>query len=302
MAIIPPYLRKGDTIGVVCPAGYMPFEKAAACLEVLQQWGYKTMVGKTLGGRFHYFSGTDDQRLHDLQTMLDDDHVKAILCARGGYGLSRIVDRLDLKKFKKNPKWIIGFSDVTILHAHIFAKTNVATLHAPMAAAFNDGEHENEFVQSLRKAVAGIRANYHAAPHLFNKPGTVTAPVVGGNLSLIVHQLATPSDFKTAGKILFIEDVGEYIYNVDRMLYQLKRAGRLKHLAGLLVGGFTDMKDTNIPFGTTTYEAIRGAINEYDYPTVFNFPVSHEKENYALKVGAEYTLWVSGNGVSLKEK
>lgn len=301
MTIIPAYLRKGDTIGVICPAGFMPFEKAVTCLEVLQQWGFKIKMGKTLGHQFHYFSGTDEERLLDLQTMLDDDDVKAVLCARGGYGLTRIVDRVELNKFRKNPKWIIGFSDVTVLHAHILNETRVATLHAPMAAAFNDGEHENEYVQSLREALIGKAANYITAPHEYNNNGKVSAPVVGGNLSLIIHQLGTPSDFAMKGNILFIEDVGEYIYNVDRMLYQLKRAGRLKELGGLIIGGFTDMKDTLVPFGKDVYEVIHEVIKEYNYPIAFNFPISHEKENYAIKVGVEYTLSVSNEEVRLIE-
>ena len=160
MITVPPYLKKGDTIGIVCPAGFMPLEKAQTCINTLQQWGYKVKVGKTLGNQFHYFSGTDEERLHDLQQMLDDDSVQAILCSRGGYGISRIIDALDFKRFKKNPKWIIGYSDVTVLNAHLFTKLKTASFHSPMAAAFNDGGSENEFLQSLRKAIAGKAYNY----------------------------------------------------------------------------------------------------------------------------------------------
>lgn len=301
MIKIPPYLTKGDTIGIVCPAGYMPYEKAATCIEVLQQWGYKVRIGKTLGNQFHYFSGTDEERLADLQMMLDDKEVKAILCGRGGYGMSRIIDQLDFKAFKKNPKWLIGFSDITVLHAHVYRQFNIATLHAPMAAAFNDGEFENEFIQSLRKALKGGLSNYTCGTHVLNRTGKAEGELVGGNLSLVAHLIGSASSFQTRGKILFLEDVGEYIYNVDRMMIQLKRSGMLQQLAGLVIGGFSEMKDTTTPFGTDVFSAIHSHVKEYKYPVCFDFPVSHEKNNYALKVGMKHQLSVSKNKVVLKE-
>jgi len=175
-------------------------------------------------------------------------------------------------------------------------------MHAPMAAAFNDGEYKNEFIQSLHKAITGKKANYKVAAHAFNKPGIASGELVGGNLSLLAHLTGTPSDINTKNKILFIEDIGEYIYNIDRMLYQLKRSGKLDKLAGLIIGGFTDMKDTERPFGKTVYEVIQDIIADYKYPVCFNFPVSHGKENYALKVGGTYELKVTGKLVQLKEK
>jgi len=299
--IIPPYLQKGDTIGIVCPSGYMPEEKAATCIQVLQQWGYQVKTGSTLGHQFHYFSGTDEERLANLQQMLDDRQVKAVLCARGGYGMSRIIDGIDFRKFRKHPKWLIGFSDITLLHAHIYEKFGIASLHAPMAAAFNDGEYANPFVQSLRKALRGNKARYSCTGHTLNRKGKAEGVLVGGNLSLIAHAVGSSSSLKTKKKILFLEDVGEYIYNADRMMIQLKRSGMLDHLAGLVIGGFTEMKDTTIPFGADVYDVIAAHTREYDYPVCFGFPVSHEKENYALKVGAIYTLQVSGSRVSLHE-
>ncbi len=299
----PPYLKKGDTIGITCPAGYMATEKAQACISVLQQWGYQVMVGKTLGSSsLNYFSANDDDRRDELQAMLDDKNINAILCGRGGYGVGRIIDGLDFTQFKKYPKWIIGFSDITVLHCHIYSHLKFASLHAPMAAAFNDGEYANEFIQSLRKAITGKKANYKVAVHAFNKPGTASGELVGGNLSLLAHLTGTPSDINTKNKILFIEDIGEYIYNIDRMLYQIKRSGKLDRLAGLIIGGFTDMKDTERPFGKTVYEVIHDIVAEYNYPVCFNFPVSHGKENYALKVGGSYELKVTGKTVHLKEK
>lgn len=299
----PPYLQPGDTIGIACPAGYMSLEKAAECIRVLrEEWGYNVKIGKTLGGASTtYFSGTDEERLTDLQQMLDDDEVKAILCGRGGYGTGRIIEQLDFKKFKKNPKWIIGFSDITVLHSHLYSNYYIASLHAPMAAAFNEAGYINRYVQSLRSALQGTWARYTCEPHPFNRTGEAIGELVGGNLSLIAHLVGSDSDIKTKGRILFLEDIGEYSYNIDRMMYQLKRSGKLKNLAGLIIGGFTDMKDTERPFGKDVYEIIRDIIEEYNYPVCFGFPVSHEKENYALKIGAGYKLKITKSRVLLEE-
>ena len=302
MIKIPPHLKKGDAIAITCPAGYMAAEKAQTCITVLQQWGFRVIVGKTLGGSSaNYFSATDEDRRNELQAMLDDKTINAILCGRGGYGVGRIIDELDFTKFKKKPKWLIGFSDITVLHSHIYTNLKIATLHAPMAAAFNDDGFKNKFVQSLQKALAGKKAKYTCAPHAFNKTGTASGELVGGNLSLLAHLTGTPSDINTKNKILFIEDIGEQIYNIDRMLYQLKRSGKLNKLAGLVIGGFTDMKDTDRPFGKTVQEVIQQIIEEYNYPVCFNFPVSHQKENYALKVGVKYQLAVSNKQTKLFE-
>ena len=301
MITIPPYLKPGDTIGIVCPSGYMPYEKAAAAIETFTKWGFNTVPGKTLGKQFHYFSGTDRERVNDLQQMMDDDDVKAIFCARGGYGVGRIIDELSFKKFKKHPKWVIGYSDISILQLHLFANYKIASLHAPMAAAFNNGEYSNQYIQSLHDTIVGRKASYSCPGNVFNQKGKVSGTVVGGNLSLLTHIIGTSSDIKTKNKILFIEDVGEYIYNVDRMMYQLKRSGKLDKLGGLIIGKFTEMKDTTIPFGQRADEVIRDIVKEYDYPVCFNFPVSHEKENYALKIGIEYRLAVSATSAELKE-
>lgn len=302
MSIIPPFLQPGDTIGIVCPAGYMPLEKARTAIETLPAWGYRVRVGKTLGGPSeNYFSGTDDQRLADLQQMIDDPEIKAILCGRGGYGLSRIIDRIDFTQFEKAPKWIIGFSDVTVLHTHILSRYGIATLHAPMAGAFNEGGATGPGVESLRHALAGKPGNYAAPSHPFNRPGNGAGVLLGGNLALLAHLIGSDSEPGTTGAILFLEDVGEYLYNIDRMLRQLQRAGKLEHLAGLVIGGFTEMKDTVRPFGATVEEIIRDVIGEVPYPVAFAFPVSHGKENVALKIGAQYTLKVDAGQTVLKE-
>jgi muramoyltetrapeptide carboxypeptidase len=300
---IPPYLQQGDIIGITCPAGYMPLEKAETCIHVLQQWGYEVLVGKTLGSKSKtYFSGTDEERLNEFQAMLDAPEVKAILCGRGGYGVGRIIDQLDFTAFKKNPKWIIGFSDITVFHAHINRNYKIATLHSSMASAFNGGGYKNKYVQSIKAAVEGIKADYSCKTHKLNHTGTATAELVGGNLALIAHLIGTKSDYQTKGKILFIEDVGEQHYNVDRMLHQLKRSGKLEALAGLIIGGFTDMQDTERPFGKKVYDLIHDLISEYKYPICFGFPVSHDKENLALKVGATYQLQLTHEQVRLREK
>jgi muramoyltetrapeptide carboxypeptidase len=298
--IVPPYLQPGDAIGIVCPAGYMPREKAETCIQTLQEWGYKVVVGKTLGLQNNYFSGTDAERLEDLQQMLDDDNIKAVLCGRGGYGTSRIIDGINWEKFKANPKWVIGFSDITILHSCLYTQLNTASLHAPMAAAFNDGEAENFYIQSLRKAIAGEPLLYEAEAHAANKPGSATGQLIGGNLAILIHQIGTPTDINTDGKILFIEDIGEYAYSIDRLLVHLQRSGKLQHLAGLIVGHFSDMKDTTVPFGQTVEQMILERCAPYSHPVCFNFPVGHDKENVALKVGLDYQLAV-GKTVTLTE-
>jgi muramoyltetrapeptide carboxypeptidase len=291
MSKIPHYLKKGDTIGIVAPAGFMQIEKMQSCIEILDSWGYTVELGTTThSSSSNYFSGTDEERLNDLQSMLDNKHIKAILCARGGYGMSRIIDQLSFKKFRKHPKWIIGFSDITVLHAHLLRNYKIASLHAPMAAAFNVGEQNNPFLAALKNSLIGEPQTYECAYHPYNITGHGKGILYGGNLSLIVHLIGTNSDVKTANKILFLEDVGEYLYNIDRMFVQLKRAGKLKKLKGLIIGGFTEIKDTERPFGKTAYEIIQEHIKDADYPVCFGFPVSHNKENFALKIGQSYKL------------
>ncbi|MEN9349995.1 MAG: hypothetical protein RL372_973 [Bacteroidota bacterium] len=301
MINIPPYLKKGDTIGIVCPSGTLPAKKVSTCISTLEAWGYKVKIGKTVGSQHHYFSATDEERAADMQAMLDDKNVQAVLCGRGGYGMSRIIDALDFKKFKKHPKWVIGFSDITLLHNHFTQVLKTASLHAPMAGAFNNGQSNNEWVLSLKHALAGKKANYKAAPHAHNKPGIATGKLVGGNLTLVAHAVGTVSGLQTKNVILFLEDIGEYKYNIDRMMIQLKRSGMLKNLAGLIVGGFTQTKDSDPAFGATVYEIIEAAVSDYKYPVCYDFPVSHDKENYALKHGANYTLQVTAKKVSLQE-
>ncbi len=239
MISIPPYLEPGDTIGIVCPGGYMAAERVQACIDTLREWGWPVKTGLTVGSAStNYFSGTDEERLEDLQLMLDDPQVRAILFGRGGYGLSRILDRLDFKKFREHPKWLIGYSDITALHAHVYANFGIATLHAPMAGAFDGEDRDDHYLEALRNSLEGKKIRYHCDTHPFNRRGEAIGELVGGNLALLAHCVGTRSDIRTKGRILFIEDIGEYLYNIDRMLRQLKRAGKLERLAGLIVGHF----------------------------------------------------------------
>lgn len=298
--IYPQPLHPGDTIAIVCPAGYMSAERAAAATQTLKKWGYKVVKGKTLGGRSkNYFSGTDAERLNDLQRMLDDVTVKAILFGRGGYGTTRILDQINWKKFMKKPKWIIGFSDISILHGYMHQQLKVASIHGPMAGAFNEDNGINRYTLSLKDALEGKPVQFMAKNHDFNQSGKVSAPLVGGNLCLISHAVGTNASYDTKGKILFIEDIGEQLYNIDRMMLQLKRSGKLDKLKGLIVGGFSDCKDTERPFGKTAYEIIAEQVKEFDYPKAFGFPISHEKENLAVVIGRKYTLEVSHDGTLL---
>ena len=300
MIKFPPYLKPGDTIGITCPAGYMPLDKAAACIKQLKEWDYQVRVGTTLGSAStNFFSGTDDERLADLQEMLDDKDVHAILFGRGGYGVGRIIDRIDFKKFKKHPKWLIGFSDITVMHTHLLSKYQIASIHGPMAALFNDADAYNS-IESLKLLLKGKKLNHTLPSNPLNKPGKGSGTLVGGNLALLCNVIGTPSDIKTTGRILFIEDIGEYIYSLDRMFSQLHRSGKLKGIAGLILGGFTEMKDTERPFGKTAIQVLQEWAEKVNCPVVFDFPVSHGSANVALICGGEYQLKVTGEKTTLK--
>jgi muramoyltetrapeptide carboxypeptidase len=297
---IPPFLKPGDTIGICCPAGYMPAEKVETCINTLKKWGYKVKKGKTVGGKSStYFSGTDVERLKDLQLLLDDKQVDAILFARGGYGTTRILDDIDWSDFKKNPKWIIGFSDITILLSYVHEKLNTQCVHGPMAGAFNLMSGKSKYVLSLKDTIEGKPTVYMAKPNKYNVLGKVKGEVIGGNLCLLAHAIGTNAEIDTKGKILFIEDIGEQLYNIDRMMQQLKRAGKLKGLKAIIVGGFSDSKDTDCPFGKDAYQIISDVVAAYKYPKAFGFPVGHDHENVALTIGAKYKLSIEEDGTIL---
>lgn len=298
MPILPRYLKSGDTVGLVCPAGRMSLARMRTCLRILEQeWGFRVRRGQTLGAGDGYFSGTDAERAADLQEMLDDDSVRAVLCARGGYGMTRIIDLINFSRFVRHPKWVIGFSDITVLHMHLYAQYGVVTLHAPMAAAFQQGGWRKPSVRSLHQALTGHVYQYASPAHPFDRPGTGQGLLVGGNLALLAHLVGSPSFPRTEGNILFLEEVGETLYNIDRMMRQLLRSGQLERLAGLVVGGFTDSRDTERPFGQTAYEIVRDVVEPFPYPVCFGFPVSHGPENLALKAGSLHRLFVAEGAV-----
>ena len=299
--IQPPILIPGDTIGITCPAGSIPLEKVQNCILTLEKWGFKVKLGKTVGAKMDCFSASDAERAMELQQMLDDANIKAVLCGRGGYGLSRIIDHINFSGFNQNPKWVIGFSDITVLHAAI-QKQNTMSIHGPMAAAFNKGAEGEIYIQSLKNILVGENEVIHAAPHLLNKQGSATANLIGGNLCMIAHLIGSKNAMDTKGKILFIEDVGEAHYNIDRLIIQCKIAGILGDLAGLVIGGFTELKDNATDFGATAYEIIHAHISNFNYPVCFGFPISHALDNFAVKEGGIYALEVTKEGSILKTR
>lgn len=298
----PAYLEPGDKIGIMCPAGYMKLKDTEDCVRTLKSWGFSVKMGRTVGGKSgNYFSAPDEKRRNELQKMLDDKSLKAILFARGGYGTSRIIDSLDFSVFKKHPKWLIGFSDITVLLNHVYSNFRISALHASMANAFKEGKGKNISVVSMREALLGHSTSYRCPGHRFNKPGKAKGIMMGGNLAMLVHAIGTDSDFDPKNKILFLEDIGEYIYNIDRMFLQLKRSGKLKGLKGMIIGGFTDIKDTKRPFGKSVNEALLEALSGFSFPVAFGFPVSHSTPNLALKTGGYYELSVDKKTTLLTE-
>jgi len=305
---IPKYLVPGNTIGITCPSGYINPEDIQAAILKLQEWGFKTTIGKTIGARDFSFAGNDDLRATDLQQMLDDEGIDTILFARGGYGAVRIIDRLDFTKFATNPKWIIGFSDATVFHLHLNSNFGIATIHSKMCNSFPSDwskaePSQIESIDTIRKCVTGEKMEYNFGVNDNNRNGIAEGILIGGNLSILQNLAASRSDIITAGKILFIEEVEEYLYNIDRMLWNLKRSGKLSKLAGLVVGGFNKLKpdDPGEEFGRTTYEMVLGVTKEYNYPVCFDFPVGHQKNNVALKCGVKHKLIVNSSKCTLTE-
>jgi len=290
MSITPPYLKKGDRVAIVCPAKKLP-QPMNDAVALLQLWGLEVVLGETTTASYHQFAGDDALRAQDLQRYVNDDSIKAIFAARGGYGTVRIIDQVDFSRLQTNPKWIIGFSDITVLHAHLYTNYHLQTIHGQMPINIPDATGPS--LATLRKALFGEEMNYEIAPHELNRPGTCSGILIGGNLAILLSLSGSVSDYNYDGKILFIEDVGEYLYSIDRMLYTMKRAGKLKNLAGLIVGGFTDLKDNDIPFGQTVQEIIRAVVEEYDYPVCFDFPAGHVRDNWALVMGREVRLNVN---------
>ena len=305
--IIPAYLKEGDTIGITSPAGYITLAEIEPAVNKLKEWGFKISIGNTIGKKYFTFGGTDEERAVDFQQMMDDKKLDAILCARGGYGMIRIIDKLDFTQFIKHPKWIIGFSDITIMHSHLNKNYGIASIHSKMCNSFPDDwaqaePVQKESIESINKCLSGQKMSYAVLPNPQNKTGIASGVLVGGNLKTIESLAGSDSDLVTTNKILFVEDTGEYIYSIDRMFWNLKRTGKLTNLQGLIIGGFKIKKDEgDEEFGKTLEEIVLEKVAEYNYPVCFDFPVGHQKNNFALKCGVIHRLDVNTASVSVAE-
>ena len=301
--IRPDYLS-GDKIGIVAPARKVTPAEIEYGIELLRNNGFEPVLGKNLFGEFNQFSGTDNERAADLQHMIDDNSIKAIICARGGYGMLRIIDDIDMAPLIDHPKWLIGFSDITALHSHAHTNIGLETIHANMLINFQKDNFDATSFETLMKALKGEELFYEwqtpEQHQKLNKHGSITAEIVGGNLSLLYACTGTASDLDCVGKILFIEDIEEYLYHIDRMMVHLKRTGKLENIAALVVGGMTNMNDNKVPYGKTAEEIIREHTSEFNYPVVFGFPAGHTKENFALILGREAELEVGDEKNSLR--
>lgn len=296
--VTPPFIQKGDAVAIVSTARKTSLTELKPALQLLESWGLKPVLGKTIGAEDNQFAGSDQLRAADFQTMLDDPTIKAIWCARGGYGTVQIIDNLDFSSFIKNPKWIIGYSDVTVLHSHIH-NLGHETLHAQMPLDIENKTKET--AGSIEKILFGKEYEISVeGTDSLARLGTGQGTLIGGNLSILYSLCGSNSAINTDGKILFIEDLDEYLYHIDRMMMNLKRNGMLKNLAGLIVGGMTQMNDNTIPFGRTAEEIIFDAVKEYDYPVCFDFPAGHIEDNRALIMGRKVELNVQSSRINLQ--
>ena len=293
----PPYLKKGDKIAIVCPAKKLP-KPIDVGIAILESWGLEVVLGETVTSSHHQFSGTDQLRTQDLQGFLDDSSVKGIIAARGGYGTIRIIDQLDFTKFEENPKWIIGFSDITVLLSHLHNVLHVQSIHGQMPYTFNDSTPEA--LESLRRALFGEVDTYQYESGLAGRNGETSGELIGGNLTLLLALEGSASEMNFDGKILFIEDVGEHEYSVDRMMRTLKRKGKLAKLKGLVVGAFNELGEESIYFGQSPEEVITELVAEYDYPVCFNFPCGHIDDNRAMILGKNVSLSINDRNIKFK--
>lgn len=292
--IFPTWLQRGDKVAVVAPSGNLTKELS---FKFFEKYHLKVVAGKNLYLQNYRFAGTDEQRLQDLQQALDSTDIKAIFCARGGYGITRIIDQLDFSNFLQQPKWIIGYSDITALLLHA-ENSGIASIHASMVKEFSLPEYETS-VKALFDVLFGKINPIHFQAYLYNRYGTAQATLTGGNLTMICNTIGTKNEINTNGKILFVEEIGEHLYQIDRMLVQLKRCGKLEKLAGLLIGHFTNTKDEPPYFGKTTEQIVQEVVQEYDYPVAFGFPVGHESPSLPVILGNSYQLVVNEKGSEL---
>ncbi|CAM3964575.1 LD-carboxypeptidase [Flavobacterium jumunjinense] len=296
---IPPFLKKGDTIAIVCTARKFMPEEAKPAIDLLESWGLKTKLGRTIGLDSCQFGGTDAERAADLQEQMDDKNIKAIWCARGGYGTVRIIDLLDFTKFKENPKWIMGFSDVTVLHSHLNT-LGIASLHSIMP--FTVPKASDTVKRTFYDALFGKKLEYVIPSKDYNLKGKAKGELVGGNISILYSLLGSKSSIDTKGKILFIEDLDEYLYHLDRMMYNIKRNGYFENAKGIIVGSMSDMHDNEIPFGQNGVQIIVAIAKEYNIPIAFDFCAGHQKDNRTLVLGSQVELEVNDNEVKLMFK
>lgn len=287
--IFPPNLKKGDTVAIVATARKNIEDNLKPAISWLKNWGLEVVVGSTIGLDNNQLAGTDEQRAADFQEQLDNPNIKAIWCVRGGYGTVRMIDLLDFTKFKQSPKWIVGFSDVTILHSHLNTM-GFASIHGIMPVSSKASEEAKE---TLRKALFGEPIEYTVPCEFMNKYGTAKGELVGGNLSILYSLFGSPSAIDCSDKILFIEDLDEYLYHIDRMMMNLKRNGCLESLKGIIVGGMTKMKDNEIPWGKNALEIIQDVTKNYNIPVIYNFPAGHMADNRALIFGKQVTMEVN---------
>jgi muramoyltetrapeptide carboxypeptidase len=291
----PRYLKPGDSVGIVSTARKISEEEVQPAIEILESWGLKVIKGKFLHEQDHQFAGTIQQRTHDFQSMLNNHEVRAVFCARGGYGTVQIIDDIDWSCFRREPKWIVGFSDVTVLHSHIQKHCGIETIHGIMPVQFAKEKCNEGSIQSLYNALFSGRLEYHFPSHPLNREGVIQAPLTGGNLSILYSLLGSNSDNINDNKILFIEDLDEYLYHIHRMMMNLSRNLQMSHLKGLIVGGMSDMKDNTVPFGKSAEEIVQEFIQKNHYPVCFNFPAGHIKDNNAMILGRDAYLEVKPN-------
>ena len=295
MSFIPPFLSKGDTILIIATARARAKEAIQPAIDQLKSWGLKVELGKNVFKKHHQFAGTDKERAADLQWAINHKTAKAVLIAGGGYGAVRIIDSVDFSQFKKYPKWLVGYSDTTVLQSRL-TNMGFASIHGTMAFQFPKNK---EATESIKDLLFGKTVSFNLPKNKLNSPGKAKAKIIGGNLSLLYALSGSKDDLNTKNKILFIEDLDEQLYHIDRMLLQLKRSGKLKNLNGLIVGGMSDMKDNAIPFGKTAEEIIYDAVKDYNFPVCYNFPAGHIEKNMALYLGKKATLTVTKNGAHL---
>jgi muramoyltetrapeptide carboxypeptidase len=295
--IIPQFLKAGDTVAIVCTARKFFPEDAKPAIDLLESWGLKVKLGNTIGLNNCQLGGTDNERAADFQAQLDDENVKAIWCARGGYGTVRIIDALDFTKFKKHPKWIMGFSDVTVLHSQLNIE-RVASLHSIMP--FTVPNAPEEVKETLRKALFGETISYTIPSKSYDVKGTASGELVGGNISILYSLLGSKSAIDTKDKILFIEDLDEYLYHIDRMMYNLKRNGYFENVKGIIVGSMADMHDNEIPFGQNEVQIITEIAKENRIPIAFQFPAGHQSDNRTLIFGQQVVFEVNEKEIKLK--